>query len=182
MKFHPGHHEESADHPGFAGLHPYQEEDSVQGALELMWRLEQALCAIVGVERVTLQPAAGAHGEWTALRMIAAFHHSREENRTEVLVPDSAHGTNPASAALSGFHVVEVRSGDDGRISLADLESKLSPRTAALMLTNPNTLGLFEREILDIAEMVHATGAMLYYDGANLNAFMGIISAISRIS
>src|SRR3981081_3309602 len=139
-----------------------------------MWRLERALCAVVGVERVTLQPAAGAHGEWTALRMIAAYHHSRGDNRTEVLVPDSAHGTNPASAALSGFQVVEVKSGPDGRISLADLESKLSPRVAALMLTNPNTLGLFERQILDIAEMVHATGAMLYYDGANLNAFMGI--------
>ena len=139
-----------------------------------MWRLEQALCAIVGVDRVTLQPAAGAHGEWTALRMIRAYQHSRGEARTEVLVPDSAHGTNPASAALSGFQVVEVKSGGDGRISLADLESKLSPRTSALMLTNPNTLGLFEREILDIAELVHSTGAMLYYDGANLNAFMGI--------
>ncbi len=174
MKYNPVVNEMAAALPGFAGLHPYQDEDSAQGALELMWRLEQALCAVVGVERVTLQPAAGAHGEWTALRMIAAFHLSRDEDRSEVLVPDSAHGTNPASAALSGFHVIEVKSGPDGRISLADLESKLSPRTAALMLTNPNTLGLFEREILDIAEMVHATGAMLYYDGANLNAFMGI--------
>ncbi|HEY3085082.1 MAG TPA: aminomethyl-transferring glycine dehydrogenase subunit GcvPB [Candidatus Dormibacteraeota bacterium] len=174
MKYNPVANEVAAALPGFAGLHPYQDEESIQGALELMWRLEQALCAIVGVERVTLQPAAGAHGEWTALRMIAAFHDSRKENRTEVLVPDSAHGTNPASAALSGFQVLEVKSGPDGRISLADLESKLSPRTAALMLTNPNTLGLFEREILDIAEMVHATGALLYYDGANLNAFMGI--------
>src|ERR1700682_2975464 len=174
MKYNPVVNELAAAMPGFAGLHPYQEEDTVQGALELMWRLEQALCAVVGVERVTLQPAAGAHGEWTALRMISAYHHSRGDNRNEVLVPDSAHGTNPASAALSGFHVVEVKSGSDGRISLADLESKLSPRVAALMLTNPNTLGLFERQILDIAEMVHATGAMLYYDGANLNAFMGI--------
>jgi len=174
MKYNPVANEVAAALPGFTDLHPYQDEDSVQGALSLMWRLEQALCAVVGVERVTLQPAAGAHGEWTALRMIQAFHRSRGESRTEVLVPDSAHGTNPASAALSGFHVVEVKSGPDGRISLADLESKLSPRTAALMLTNPNTLGLFEREILDVAEMVHATGAKLYYDGANLNAFMGI--------
>src|SRR5947209_16806295 len=101
-----------------------------------MWRLERSLCAIFGVDRVTLQPAAGAHGEWTALRMIRAYHHSKGEARTEVLVPDSAHGTNPASAALSGFQVVEVVSGGDGRISLADIESKLSPRTAALMLTN----------------------------------------------
>jgi glycine dehydrogenase subunit 2 len=174
MKYNPVLNEAVASLPGFAGLHPYQDENSVQGALELMWLLERALCEVVGVERVTLQPAAGAHGEWTALRMIKAYHTSRGDTRTEVLVPDSAHGTNPASAALSGFHVVEVKSGSDGRISLADLESKLSPRVAALMLTNPNTLGLFDREILDIAEMVHATGAMLYYDGANLNAFMGI--------
>jgi glycine dehydrogenase subunit 2 len=174
MKYNPVANEAAAALPGFAGLHPYQDEDTVQGALELMWRLERALCAIVGVDRVTLQPAAGAHGEWTALRMIQACQRSRGEDRTEVLVPDSAHGTNPASAALSGFHVVEVKSGGDGRLHLADLESKLSPRTAALMLTNPNTLGLFEREILDIAELVHSVGAMLYYDGANLNAFMGI--------
>ena len=174
MKYNPVANEAAAALPGFAGLHPYQDEETVQGALELMWRLERALCAVVGVDRVTLQPAAGAHGEWTALRMIQAYHHSRGDKRTEVLVPDSAHGTNPASAALSGFQVVEVRSGRDGRISLSDLESKLSPRVAALMLTNPNTLGLFEREILDVAEMVHATGAMLYYDGANLNAFMGV--------
>jgi len=174
MKYNPVVNEAAAALSGFADLHPYQDEDTVQGALSLMWRLEQALCAVVGVERVTLQPAAGAHGEWTALRMIQAYHRSRGDARTEVLVPDSAHGTNPASAALSGFQVVEVKSGPDGRISLADLESKLSPKVAALMLTNPNTLGLFEREILDIAEMVHAIGAMLYYDGANLNAFMGI--------
>ncbi|HVD45934.1 MAG TPA: aminomethyl-transferring glycine dehydrogenase subunit GcvPB [Candidatus Limnocylindria bacterium] len=174
MKYNPVANEAAAALPGFTDLHPYQDEDTVQGALSLMWRLEQALCAVVGVDRVTLQPAAGAHGEWTALKMIRAFHHSKGEARTEVLVPDSAHGTNPASAALSGFHVVEVKSGPDGRISLADLESKLSPKVAALMLTNPNTLGLFEREILDVAELVHATGAMLYYDGANLNAFMGI--------
>src|ERR1700720_2324669 len=174
MKYNPVANEVAAALPGFTDLHPYQGEDTVQGALSLMWRLEQALCAVVGVDRVTLQPAPGAHGEWTALRMIQAFPRSRGEARTEVLVPDSAHGTNPASAALSGFQVVEVKSGPDGRISLADLESKLSPQVAALMLTNPNTLGLFEREILDVAEMVHATGAMLYYDGANLNAFMGI--------
>ena len=174
MKYNPVVNEVAAALPGFAVLHPYQDEDTVQGALSLMWRLEQALCAVVGVDRVTLQPAAGAHGEWTALKMIKAFHQSRGEARTEVLVPDSAHGTNPASAALSGFQVVEVKSGPDGRISLADLESKLSPKVAALMMTNPNTLGLFEREILDVAELVHATGAMLYYDGANLNAFMGI--------
>ncbi len=174
MKYNPVANEQAARMPEFAGLHPYQDPETVQGALALMYELEQALCAIVGVDRVTLQPAAGAHGEWTALRMIQAFHESRGESRTEVLVPDSAHGTNPASAALCGFRVVEVKSAPDGRISVPDLESKLSERVAALMLTNPNTLGLFERDILEVADMVHATGAKLYYDGANLNALMGI--------
>ncbi len=174
MKYNPVANEQAARLPGFANLHPYQDPSTVQGALALMHSLETALCAIVGVDRVTLQPAAGAHGEWTALRMIQAFHQSRGEQRTEVLVPDSAHGTNPASAALCGFRVVEVRSAPDGRISVSDLESKLNERVAALMLTNPNTLGLFERDILEVAEMVHATGAKLYYDGANLNALMGI--------
>ncbi|MGH7902632.1 MAG: aminomethyl-transferring glycine dehydrogenase subunit GcvPB [Candidatus Dormibacteraceae bacterium] len=174
MKYNPVANEIAASLTGFAYLHPYQDEATVQGALELMWDLERMLCRIVGVDRVSLQPAAGAHGEWTALRMIQAFHRSAGDDRTEVLVPDSAHGTNPASAALCGFKVVEVRSGADGRISLSDLVSKLSTRVAALMLTNPNTLGLFEREILEVAEVVHATGAKLYYDGANLNALMGI--------
>src|SRR5215472_11647318 len=174
MKYNPVANEEAARLPGFAGLHPYQDEDTTQGALELMWLLEAALCEVVGVDRMTLQPAAGAHGEWTALRMIQAYHRSRGENRSEVIVPDAAHGTNPASAALCGFTVVVVRSGPDGRVDAADLEAKLSNRVAALMLTNPNTLGLFERQILEMAEMVHATGAKLYYDGANLNALMGI--------
>jgi glycine dehydrogenase subunit 2 len=174
MKYNPVLNEEAARLQGFAGLHPYQDEETTQGALELMWLLEQALCAVVGVERITLQPAAGAHGEWTALRMIQAYHRAHGDDRTEIIVPDAAHGTNPASAALCGFTVVEVRSGPDGRVDVADLEAKLSNRVAALMLTNPNTLGLFERQILEMAEMVHATGAKLYYDGANLNALMGI--------
>ena len=174
MKYNPVANEEAARLEGFAALHPYQDEETVQGALELMWRLERALCEVVGVDRMTLQPAAGAHGEWTALRMIQAYHRSRGETRTEVIVPDSAHGTNPASAALGGFTVVEVRSGADGRVDVSDLEAKLSNRVAALMLTNPNTLGLFERQIIEMAEMVHATGAKLYFDGANLNALLGI--------
>jgi glycine cleavage system P protein (glycine dehydrogenase) subunit 2 len=174
MKYNPVADEEAARLEGFAGLHPYQDQATAQGALQLMWELERALCTIVGVDRITLQPAAGAHGEWTALRMIQAYHRSRGEDRSEVIVPDSAHGTNPASAALCGYKVVEVRSGPDGRVDVGDLEAKLSNRVAALMLTNPNTLGLFERQILDMAEMVHATGAKLYYDGANLNALMGI--------
>jgi glycine dehydrogenase subunit 2 len=174
MKYNPVADEEAARLEGFAALHPYQDEDTVQGALELMWSLERALCAVVGVDRITLQPAAGAHGEWTALRMIQAYHRARGEDRFEVIVPDAAHGTNPASATLCGYKVVEVRSGRDGRVDVGDLEAKLSNRVAALMLTNPNTLGLFERQILEMAEMVHATGAKLYYDGANLNALMGI--------
>lgn len=174
MKYNPVSNEEAARLPGFAGLHPYQDEDTVQGALELIWLLEQALCAIVGVDRMTLEPAAGAHGEWTALRMIQAYHRSRGEERTQVIVPDSAHGTNPASAALCGLEVIEVRSASDGRVDVDDLDRKLSERVAALMLTNPNTLGLFERDIVRVAVLVHATGAKLYYDGANLNALMGI--------
>jgi glycine dehydrogenase subunit 2 len=174
MKYNPVANEEAARLAGLASLHPYQDEGTVQGALELMWQLEQSLCEVVGVDRITLQPAAGAHGEWTALRMIQAYHRSRGEDRDQVIVPDSAHGTNPASAALAGLAVVEVRSGSDGRVDVNDLEAKLSSRVAALMLTNPNTLGLFERQILEMAQMVHATGAKLYYDGANLNALMGI--------
>src|SRR5215472_9197065 len=118
MKYNPVANEEAARLEGFAALHPYQDVETTQGALELMWRLEQALCVVVGVDRITLQPAAGAHGEWTALRMIQAYHRSRGEERPEVIVPDSAHGTNPASAALSGFTVVEVRSGADGRVDV----------------------------------------------------------------
>jgi glycine dehydrogenase subunit 2 len=174
MKYNPAANEQAARLSGFADLHPYQDEETVEGALELMWRLERALAEIAGVDRVTLQPAAGAHGEWTALRMIQAYHEDHGEDRDQVIVPDSAHGTNPASAALCGFEVVEVRSGPDGRVDVADLESKLSARVAALMLTNPNTLGLFERQILEMADMTHAVGAKLYYDGANLNALMGI--------
>lgn len=174
MKYNPVANETAAALPGFADLHPYQDEATIQGALALLWELERALAAITGVDRVTLQPAAGAHGEWTALRMIQAFHRERGEERDTVLVPDSAHGTNPASAALSGLKVAEVRSAPDGRIDLGDLEAKLSPRVAALMLTNPNTLGLFERDIRTAASLVHTVGGKLYYDGANLNALMGI--------
>ncbi len=174
MKYNPVANEAAAALPGFADLHPYQPEETVQGALELMWRLERALGQVVGVDRVCLQPAAGAHGEWTALRMIQAYHRSQGDERTEVLVPDSAHGTNPASAALCGFKVVEVRTRADGRTDLDHLRARLSGRTAALMLTNPNTVGLFETDIQEIAELVHGAGAKLYYDGANLNALMGI--------
>ena len=174
MKYNPVVDEALAGLPGFADLHPYQDGSETQGALILMRELESWLCRLVGVDHFCLQPAAGAHGEWTGLLMVKAYHARRGDQRDQVLVPDSAHGTNPASAALAGFEVEEVRSRDDGRVDLGDLLSKLGPRTAALMLTNPNTLGLFETDILEIAAAVHDRGALLYYDGANLNALVGL--------
>jgi glycine dehydrogenase subunit 2 len=141
-----------------------------------MRELEKALCAISYMDAVTLQPAAGAHGEFTGMLMAKAYHEDREDPRTEVIVPDSAHGTNPASAAMAGFTVIEIPSGPDGCVDLEALGAALSERTAAVMVTNPNTLGLFEKDIVKLAEMVHAAGALLYYDGANLNAIMGMTS------
>ncbi|HHW15244.1 MAG TPA: aminomethyl-transferring glycine dehydrogenase subunit GcvPB [Firmicutes bacterium] len=175
MKYNPKIGEAVAELPGFTGLHPYQPEQTVQGALTVLWELERDLCEITGMSRMTLQPAAGAHGELTGLLLIAAYHTARgdRETRRKVLVPDSAHGTNPASAALAGFEVVAVKSDDRGLVDLADLRAKAGRDTAALMLTNPNTLGLFEEGIVEIAEIVHGAGALLYYDGANLNAILG---------
>lgn len=155
-------------------LHPYQDERTVQGALRVMYELQEYIKALTGMDAVTLQPAAGAHGEFTGMLMARAYFEDRGEERDEVIVPDSAHGTNPASAAMAGFKVVEIPSLDDGTVDLRALESALSERTAAFMITNPNTLGIFEDKILEIAEMVHDHGALLYYDGANLNAIMGI--------
>ncbi len=175
LKYNPAVNEEMAQLEGFAGCHPYQPEATIQGALELMWTLERWLGTITGMDAFSLQPAAGAHGEWTGLRMIQAWHAaSGDLTRTEVVIPDSAHGTNPASAAQCGLAVVTVRSGADGTVDLEDLVRRLSPRTAAVMLTNPNTLGIFEREIATVARLAHAAGALLYYDGANLNALVGM--------
>lgn len=174
MKYNPVVNEEIARLAGFSDIHPYQPEDTVQGALELMYKLKTMLCKIVGMDDFCLQPAAGAHGEWTGLKIVKAFFESKNEQRNKVLVPDSAHGTNPASAATCGFHVVEVKSTKEGTVSIDDLKQKLDSHVAALMLTNPNTLGIFEKDILEIANMVHEVGALLYYDGANLNALMGI--------
>lgn len=174
MKYNPTVNEAIARLEPFAGLHPYHPEHKAQGALRLMWELERALVAITGMDRMSLQPAAGAHGEWTGLRMIQAYHRSRGERRDQVLVPDSAHGTNPASAALSGLQTVMVRSGADGLVDLADFKSKLSERVAAVMMTNPNTVGLFEKDIESIAQLAHERGIQLYYDGANLNALVGV--------
>ncbi|MCG7336362.1 aminomethyl-transferring glycine dehydrogenase subunit GcvPB [Sporosarcina sp. ACRSM] len=173
MKYNPKINESVARYPGFANIHPLQDESTVQGAMEVMYDLQEHLVEITGMDEVTLQPAAGAHGEWTALMMIRAFHEANGDfNRTKVLVPDSAHGTNPASATVAGFDTVTVKSGENGLVDLEDLKKQVGPDTAALMLTNPNTLGLFEEEILEMAAIVHEAGGKLYYDGANLNAVM----------
>ncbi|SCW30505.1 glycine dehydrogenase subunit 2 [Paenibacillus tianmuensis] len=174
MKYNPKINEDTARFPGFAGIHPYQPESSVQGALELLYTLQNDLAALTGMDQVTLQPAAGAHGEWTGLMMIRAYHESRGETRTKVIVPDSSHGTNPASATTAGFETLTIKSNEQGFVDLDALRAAVGPDTAALMLTNPSTLGLFEEHIVEIAEIVHAAGGLLYYDGANSNAIMGI--------
>ncbi len=174
MKYNPRVNEDLAFFPGFANLHPYQPEETVQGALQLMYELEQYLCEIAGLYRATLTPAAGAHGELTGLMLIKAFQEDRGEgHRDEIVIPDSAHGTNPASAARCGYKVVEVASNDRGGVCIDALQKVVGPQTAGLMLTNPNTLGLFEEDILAISEIVHAAGGLLYYDGANANAILG---------
>ncbi|RME74554.1 MAG: glycine dehydrogenase subunit 2 [Planctomycetota bacterium] len=176
MKYNPRVNEQVAAEPGFAHLHPYQPPEQTQGALELMWRLERMLATITGLHAISLQPAAGAHGELTGLLCIRAYHRARgDEHRLRVLIPDSAHGTNPASVSTCGMHAVAVRTGADGRIELADLESKLDENTAALMVTNPNTLGLFETQLPEVCERVHAAGGLVYMDGANLNAILGLV-------
>lgn len=173
MKYNPKINEDAARLDGFAHIHPYQPEESMQGALELLYTLQNDLAALTGMDRVTLQPAAGAHGEWTGLMMIRAYHESRGERRTKVIVPDSSHGTNPASAAVAGFETITIPSDERGMVDLDALRAAAGPDTAALMLTNPSTLGLFEERIVDIADIVHGAGGLLYYDGANSNAIMG---------
>lgn len=174
MKYNPKRHERVAAHPSFAGLHPLQDEDSTQGMLEVLWEMQNFLAEISGLPAVSLQPAAGAHGELTALYVAAAyFRDIGQTQRSKVLVPDSAHGTNPASAALAGFHAVTVKSNAKGLVDLEDLKAKLGGDTAVFMITNPNTLGLFERQIKQIREMVHAAGGLMYLDGANMNAILG---------
>jgi len=173
MKYNPKVNEQAARIAGFAHIHPLQDEQTVQGALELLYDLQEHLTEITGMDEVTLQPAAGAHGEWTGLMMIRAYHEANgETQRTKVIVPDSAHGTNPASATVAGFETVTVKSNEHGLVDLEDLRRVVGEDTAALMLTNPNTLGLFEEDILEMAEIVHAAGGKLYYDGANLNAVL----------
>jgi glycine cleavage system P protein (glycine dehydrogenase) subunit 2 len=176
MKANPKIHEEVARYSGFAGAHPLQEEAVSQGALRVMYELQTYLAELSGFDAVSLQPAAGAQGEFTGVLVFRAYHRARgDEGRTEILVPDSAHGTNPATAAMVGMKVVEVKSDRRGNVDLADLQSKLSPRSAGLMLTNPNTLGLFEENIQEVARLVHAAGGLMYGDGANFNAILGIV-------
>ena len=174
MKYNPKVNDELAAMPGFTTLHPYQAEEDVQGTLELMWELEQALLTVTGMCRATLQPAAGAHGEFVGILMIRAFHRDHGgSSRDTVIVPDSAHGTNLATATMAGYRVLELKSSERGLIDLETLRSALSEKTAAIMLTNPNTLGLFEEDVLEITRLAHDAGALVYYDGANLNAIMG---------
>lgn len=176
MKYNPKINEDMAGLSGFTNLHPYQPEETVQGALELMYHLDQMLSEITGMERVSLQPAAGAHGELTGLMIIKAYHESRGDyKRSKIIVPDSAHGTNPASAAVAGFEIIEIESDKNGAVDLNKLKEVLSDEIAGLMLTNPSTLGLFEENIKEIADLVHEAGGLLYYDGANANAIMGIV-------
>ena len=174
MKYNPKRNEAAARLPGFTRIHPLQPVETVQGALELFKRLEEYLAEITGMDAISLQPAAGAAGEWTGLMMVRAYHEARgEERRNKVIVPDSAHGTNPASTAVAGFRTVTIPSGPDGEVDLEALRAAVGPDTAALMLTNPNTLGLFEGRIREIARIVHDAGGLLYYDGANANAILG---------
>lgn len=174
MKYNPKINEYTAALHGFSQIHPYQPWEFTQGALQIIFELKEFLCEITGMDDMTLQPAAGAHGELTGMLIARAYHLSKGDFKRHIaLVPDSAHGTNPASAAMAGFDVVELKSTEDGLIDLAELKKNLSDEVAVLMLTNPNTLGLFEKDITEIAKMVHDAGALLYYDGANLNAIMG---------
>jgi glycine dehydrogenase subunit 2 len=174
MKYNPKVNERAAALEGFTSLHPLQPESQTQGILELLHELRVYLAEIAGLAEATLQPCAGAHGEMTGLMIITAYHRSRGESRPKVLTPDTAHGTNPASCAVCGRHALSVASRPDGRVDLDDLRAKVDEQTAALMITNPNTAGLFDAQIADIAEVLHAKGAMLYLDGANMNAILGI--------
>ena len=176
MKFNPKIHEEVARYPGFAAAHPLQSDALSQGALRLMYELQGLLGEISGFDEVSLQPAAGAQGEFTGVLVFRAYHLSRgDAERREILVPDSAHGTNPATAAMVGMKVIEVKSDPAGNVDLDDLRAKLSPRTAGLMLTNPNTVGIFEQHVREVAELVHDAGGLMYGDGANFNAILGIV-------
>ena len=176
MKYNPKINEEIAAHPGFAGVHPLQPDETVQGSLWVYEKLAKALSEITGMAEFTLNPFAGAHGELTGLMIIRQYHMARgDEKRTRVIVPDSAHGTNPASAAVCGLEIVQVKSKENGLVDVEDLKPLLDDTIAGIMMTNPNTLGLFEKDIKEIAALVHECGGLLYYDGANMNPLVGVV-------
>lgn len=176
MKYNPKINDAVAGLPGFSQIHPLQDIESVEGAIEVYKMLNSALCEVTGMDAMSMQPAAGAHGEFTALLAIRAYHHHHSDYaRTKVIIPDSAHGTNPASAVMAGFDVVSVPSDKDGFVDIEALKAVVGKDTAALMLTNPNTLGKFEKGIKEITDIIHNNGGLVYYDGANLNAVMGIV-------
>jgi len=175
MKYNPIINEVLASHPKITGLHPMQDDETTQGILRLLHTLKEYFLEITGMDDATLQPAAGAHGEWTGIMLMRQYHkeNGELEKRTEIIIPDSAHGTNPASANMAGFKTVEIQSNDSGTVDLEALTAAAGPQTAGLMLTNPNTLGVFENQITEVSEIVHDVGGLMYYDGANLNAIMG---------
>ncbi len=175
MKYNPKINENLSRLEGFRSLHPFQEESGVQGALQLMWELGEYLCTIAGLDGITLQPAAGAHGELTGIKIIRAYHEDHGNPRKKIILPDSSHGTNPASATISGYETVQLKSTPEGLVDLDDLKNHLDEDVAGLMLTNPNTLGLFESQVIEIANLLHEVGALFYMDGANLNALLGIV-------
>jgi len=176
MKYNPRINEDAARQAGFAALHPYQPAETAQGALELLYELQGYLAEISGFDAVTLQPAAGAHGELTGILTVRAYHESRGDTaRTKVIVPDSAHGTNPATAAMAGYQVVTVRSDARGNVDLDALRAVVGPDTAAMMITNPNTLGLYDEGASELVEIIHGVGGLVYNDGANFNAILGIV-------
>lgn len=173
MKYNPKVNELLATLDGFSNLHPLAADEDCQGALELMYKLQEKLKKVTGMDAVTLQPAAGAHGEMTGMMVIKKYFEHIGEKRTKVIIPDSAHGTNPASAFMCGFEIVSVKSNDKGQVDVDALKELLTPEVAAIMMTNPNTLGIFEENVLEISQLMHQNGSLLYYDGANFNAIMG---------
>ena len=174
MKYNPKINDKIANLPGFANVHPLQPESSVQGALELMYDLEKMLCALTGMHAATLQPAAGSHGELTGVMLIKKYHEAKGEKRKYILIPDSAHGTNPSSACSANYETISLKSNEKGCIDINDLKEKMTTDVASLMITNPNTLGLFEEEVEQIVDIVHQYDGIVYMDGANLNALLGI--------
>lgn len=173
MKYNPKVNEKLANLDGFLNLHPALKDEDVQGALKLMYNLQEALKTITGMDAISLQPAAGAHGEFSGMMVVKKYFELKGEIRKKIIIPDSAHGTNPASAKMAGFDIVEVKSNEKGQVDVKALKEILTDDVAAIMMTNPNTLGIFEENVLEISEIMHKNGSLLYYDGANFNAIMG---------